>query len=267
MTGRKRTSVADIERYYDDWTRRYLEVGDDLIEACRPARTEDLLSYYISSIGLRPGQHLLDAGCGVCGPAVFFARHLDVTIDALTLSQVQVDIARQIITDAGVGDRVSVRKGNFDRLPELYPLASFDGVMFLEALGHAEHPDRVLRDVWAMLKPGGFLYIKDFFARETDDPDGHEQIARVTQQIDAIYAYNTLDLHQVLRSARKTGFKIEFIKSPGFDIDIRVRESFERRNGIDIFAGLKEFTPTDWLELRLLKDEGYNVNFKARLDG
>lgn len=266
MTGGKRTSVADIERYYDEWTQRYLEVGDNLIEACRSARTEDLLNYYITSIGLHPGQHLLDAGCGVCGPAVFFATRLAVTIDALTISQVQVDLARQLIADAGVGDRVSIRKGNYDRLPDLYPVSSFDGVIFLEALGHAEHPEGVIRDVWTVLKPGGFLYIKDFFARETDDPDGHDQVARVTRTIDESYAYNTLDLHRVLRAARKVGFKIELIKSPGFEIDSRVRELFERRNGIDIFGGLAEFVPTDWLELKFLKDEGYNTNFPARLD-
>lgn len=263
---RRPASAADVERYYDEWTHRYLEAGDHLIEACRPARTEDLLNYYIKSIGLRPGQHLLDAGCGVCGPAVFFATQLSVTIEALTISQVQVEIAQRLIAEAGVGERVSVRKGDYNRLKELYPPSSFDGVMFLEALGHAEHPERVIRNAWTVLKPGGFLYIKDFFARETDDPDGQSQVARVTRNIDEHYAYNTLDLHQLLRAARKIGFKIGVIKSPAFDIDIRVRALFESRNGIDIFAPLPEFIPTDWLELGFIKDEGYNVNFSPRLD-
>ncbi len=266
MTARTRVSAADVERYYDEWTQRYLEVGENLIEACRPARTEDLLSYYVTSIGLRPGQHLLDAGCGVCGPAVFFATHLPVTIEALTVSQVQVEVARQLIAEAGVADRVSVRKGNYDDLPSLYPPASFDGVMFLEALGHAERPDHVIRNVWTVLKPGGFLYIKDFFARETDDPDGRRKVSAVTTNIDQSYAYNTLDLHQVLRAARKVGFRIDVIKPPGFEIDIRVRAQFEERNGINIFGGFPEFNPTDWLELKFIKDERYNVNFSARLD-
>jgi 2-polyprenyl-3-methyl-5-hydroxy-6-metoxy-1,4-benzoquinol methylase len=264
---RRKACAADVERYYDAWTQRYLEAGDSLIEACRPARTEDLLSYYIASIGLRAGQHLLDAGCGVCGPAVFFATQLPVTIEALTISQVQVDIAKRLIAEAGVEGRVSVRKGDYARLAELYPPASFDGVMFLEALGHAERPEQVIKNAWAVLKPGGFLYIKDFFARETDDPDGQSRVARVVRNIDEHYAYNTLDLHQLLRAARKIGFKIGVIKSPAFDIDIRVRALFESRNGIDIFATLPEFIPTDWLELTFIKDEQYNVNFSPRLDG
>ena len=267
MTGRARTAAADVERYYDEWTHRYLEVGENLIEACRPASTEELLRYYIKSIGLQPGQHLLDAGCGVCGPAAFFARHLPVTIDALTISQVQVDLARQVLADAGVSDRVSVRKGNYDDLPNLYSPATFDGVLFLEALGHAERPEHVIRNAWTVLKPGGFLYIKDFFARETDDPEGRRRVASVTRNIDDSYAYNTLDLHQVLRAARKVGFRIDAIKSPGFEIDIRIRAQFEERNGISIFGGLPEFVPTDWLELRFLKDEGYNANFSACLAG
>jgi hypothetical protein len=117
-----------------------------------------------------------------------------------------------------------------------------------------------------VLKPGGFLYIKDFFVRETDDSDGHSRVARVTRNIDEFYAYNTLDLHELLSAARKVGFKIGVIKSPGFDIDVRVRTQFESRNGIDIFAPLPEFIPTDWLELSFIKDERYNVNFCPRLD-
>lgn len=265
--GRPPASAAEVERYYDEWTHRYMEAGDELIEACRPARTEDLLSYYITSIGLRAGQHLLDAGCGVCGPAVYFATQLPVTIEALTISQVQVDIAKRLIAEAGVGERVSVRKGDYARLADLYPPSSFDGVMFLEALGHAERPEHVIANSWTVLKPGGFLYIKDFFARETDDPEGQRQIARVTRNIDQHYAYNTLDLHRLLGAARKIGFRIGVIKSPAFDIDIRVRALFESRNGIDIFAPLPEFIPTDWLELTFIKDERYNVNFSPRLDG
>jgi len=265
MSGWPRTAAADVERYYDEWTHRYLEVGENLIEACRPASTQDLLHYYITSIGLRPGQHLLDAGCGVCGPAAFFAQQLPVTIEALTISQVQVDLARRVLADAGVGDRVSVRKGNYDDLPSLYPPETFDGVMFLESLGHAERPEHVIRNAWTVLKPGGFLYIKDFFARETDDPDARRKVASVTRNIDDNYAYNTLDLHRVLMSARKVGFRIDVIKSPGFDIDVRIRAQFEERNGISIFGGLPEFIPTDWLELRFIRDDGYNANFSARL--
>lgn len=266
ITGRSRNSVADVERYYDEWTHRYLEVGENVIEACRPAKTEDLLDYYIVSMGLSDGMHLLDAGCGVCGPAIHFAQRLAVTIESLTISQVQVEIARQLINEAGVGERLSLRKGDYHCLAALYPPASFDGVMFLEALGHAEHPETVLKQAWTVLKQGGFLYLKDFFARETDDPEGQSRIARVRNNIDADYAYNTLDLSQVLSAVRKLGFRIAVIKSPEFTDDLRIRALFESRHGINIFGPLPEFIPNDWLELKFIKDEGYNVNFYPRLN-
>jgi len=256
-----KNSVKDVERYYDTWTDRYLEAGDNLIEAFRTKDTTELLNYYMKAAGMKSGMRLLDAGCGVCGPSIYFANQLDVQIDAVTISKVQIDIARKLIEEAGVGHKITLQRGDYHFLNNLYPENTFDGVFFLESLGHAENPAKVIKNVFPVLKQGGFLYIKDFFLRETDNKAGKKNIETVRNNINRLYAYNTLELHGVLTAARKTGYKIIFIKSPEFVDDISERVRFEQVNDINIFGGLPEFIPNDWLELKFRKDENYNANF------
>jgi len=265
LFAKSKNSIGDVAQYYDQWTDRYLEVGENLIEAYRTKNINELLNYYIQSMGLKDGMHLLDAGCGVCGPAIHFAKHLAVEIDALTISQVQIEIAQKLVAENKLTNQIKLKRGDYHNLSELYPANSFDGVFFLEALGHAQYPSKVILNTLPVLKEGGFLYIKDFFLRETDDKQGKRNIKKVKKNIDKSYAYNTLDLHEILTAARKAGYKIGYIKSPEFSDDIEMRVEFEKRNNIDIFKGVPPFIPNDWLEIKLLKDSSYNHNFHPLL--
>src|SRR5262249_26000618 len=150
-------------------TEKYLEFFGESIQAHRPSREEDLLDYLMTQAGIRDGQHVLDAGCGVCGPARHFARKRQITIEAVTISPVQVQIARERNRDPGLGDRVNVTLGDFHQLAGIYGREAFDLAYFLESLSHSSRPGEVLRSVYEVLKPGGIVYIKDFFilVRET----------------------------------------------------------------------------------------------------
>jgi SAM-dependent methyltransferase len=244
---------ARVAQYYDDWTDRYLAVGGDVIQACRTTAVEDLLRYTMASAGIRDGQRILDAGCGVCGPAAFFAQAADVRVEALTISPVQAGKARALCAERDVAERVTVRQGDYHELATLYAHDSFDLILFLESLGHAADPARVLREAHAVLKPGGTLYIKDFFLRETTDRGLASRMRTLVSRIRDAYAYNVPDLHLVLGTLRGSGFALEFVRSPSFADDIGVRAAFEARNGIRLFEGMAEFTPCEWLEIRARK--------------
>ena len=125
-------------------------------------------------------------------------------------------------------------------------------MLFLEALGHAARPDIVLAGAVRVLKPGGVLYIKDFYPRETDDPQLKVRIAKTVDNINREYYYNVLDLHETLTTLRKQGMTIGSIKPFEFESDIAVREEFERRFGIEVFEG-GEFVPAEWLEMKFEK--------------
>lgn len=101
---------------------------------------------------LRPGQHLLEVGCGWGGFAAFAAQEIGCKVTAITLSKEQHAYASQRIQQAGLSDRVEVRRqdyrdteGRFDRIAS---------IEMFEAVGEAYWPQFFdkLRD---SLKPGG----------------------------------------------------------------------------------------------------------------
>ncbi len=245
--------IDAVERYYDEWTGRYLEVYGDMIQAFRSADDKDTLSRIANSIGFKPGEHVLDAGCGVGGPARFFAKQHNVTLEGLTLSQVQVDTAKEKNIAAGLDDKINIRKGDFHLLTGHFHRERFDKVLFLESLGHSKNPEEVLKGAFEVLKPGGHVYIKDFYAKESDDPEYQAYIDRLVNNINVAYSYNTLDLNVVLKAMRRAGFEVEYIRPVPIEHDVQVRTDFESKFGIDLFEGGLDFPYADWLEIKCWK--------------
>jgi ubiquinone/menaquinone biosynthesis C-methylase UbiE len=119
--------------------------------------------------GVLPGHRVLDAGCGVCGPAVDIARHHpEVTVDSVTLSPRQAEAARGRVEEAGLGGRVRVHVGDYHALP--FADGEFDVALFLESACYSYDPAALFREVARVLRPGGRVLVKDVFRRAGDFP-------------------------------------------------------------------------------------------------
>ncbi|QKG71875.1 SAM-dependent methyltransferase [Erythrobacter mangrovi] len=66
------------------------------------------LAHIAAKLALRPGDTVLDIGCGWGGMAIYLAQHYDVRVVGITLSEEQVALARQRVVEAGVADKVSI---------------------------------------------------------------------------------------------------------------------------------------------------------------
>ena len=73
--------------------------------------------------GIRPGDHVLEIGCGWGGFAEFAASQLDCRVTGLTISKEQLAFAQQRIQKAGLADRADFRlqdyrdeTGQYDRI-------------------------------------------------------------------------------------------------------------------------------------------------------
>jgi cyclopropane fatty-acyl-phospholipid synthase-like methyltransferase len=82
---------TETATFYDKNTDKFLNVYGEVIQAFRTKNVNDYLDYTIESAELKDGQSILDAGCGVGGPASYFASKLKCTIQGLTISNVQAE--------------------------------------------------------------------------------------------------------------------------------------------------------------------------------
>lgn len=90
-------------------------------------------------MGLEPGQHVLEIGCGWGGFAEFAAGEVGARVTGITISPRQFAFASERIQRAGLGDRVEIRlqdyrdtAGRFDRIAS---------IEMFEAVGERYWPD------------------------------------------------------------------------------------------------------------------------------
>src|SRR5207245_2394626 len=82
----------------------YFAAPEDDLETAQQRK----LDYICRKLRLRPGQRLLDIGCGWGGLILHAARHYNVEAVGITLSQQQLELARRRIHEAGLQDRCRV---------------------------------------------------------------------------------------------------------------------------------------------------------------
>lgn len=242
-------SAAEIAGYYDDWTGRYVASFGDVFQACRPERTEDLIAHLIRSADLEDGMHVLDAGSGVCGPSIRIAQQVDVTIDAVTVSAVQAEIARERIAAAGLGDRITVHHADFAQLADVCAPGRFDRALFLESLCHATVLEPVLRQCAATLKPGGLLYVKDFYRRHYADAEEERWADVVSARIEEEFRLHVRNVEVVQDACHHAGVALLDTRPMAFEPSLSEWTRFATANGLDLYAGGEPIEWVEWLEL------------------
>jgi ubiquinone/menaquinone biosynthesis C-methylase UbiE len=250
--------AQQVGDFYDATNDAFLKVYGEVIQAFRTHDLRNLLDYQASMMQLKPGMHILDAGCGICGPARFFATHYGVTVAAITASAVQQQTATARNAAAGLQAQVQVVQGDYHHLATHFEAGTFDVVYFLESFGHSPDKAQAIASAWEMLKPGGLLYIKDLFVKEPAIPAHAAEIATNIARIDEAYRYNVGDLNAVLTAIRKKGFILSALKTIDIPLEdfenLTISNDFQDLTGIHRIDNLQEYLfPVDFFELVCLK--------------
>lgn len=130
----------------------YFTSQDDDLDAAQ----ERKLDYLCRKLRLRPGQRLLDIGCGWGALVIHAAKHFGVRAEGLTLSESQAEWARARIAETGLTNEATIDLRDYREI-------SSDGSQLYDAIvsvGMAEHVGREkLPDYFSAahraLKPGG----------------------------------------------------------------------------------------------------------------
>ncbi len=127
-----------------------------------PSGTEDLdaaqerkLEHICRKLRLRPGERVLDIGCGWGGLALYAAQKYGVDVVGVTLSDNQASYANDQIARAGLSARVGVPLQDYRDLDT----GSFDKIVSVGMFEHVgrSHLPEYFAHAYRLLKPGGLF--------------------------------------------------------------------------------------------------------------
>ena len=167
----------NIEHHYDlgnDFYRAWLDAGmtyssavfaepispDEPLEAAQARKIRLLLD----RLALKPGQRLLDIGCGWGSLAEIAARDYGVRVTGLTLSGEQKGYADARMAKAGLSDRVTIELTDYRDARGCYDAVA--SVEMAEAVGQDYWP-AYLQSIARLLAPGGRAALQLISIRES----------------------------------------------------------------------------------------------------
>ncbi len=112
----------------------YWADGVETLEQAQEAK----LAHIAAKLALEDGQTVLDIGCGWGGMAIYLARHFNVNVMGITLSEEQLALAKERTEAAGVADRVTFQLVDYRDLASTG--ATFDRIVSVGMFEHVGRP-------------------------------------------------------------------------------------------------------------------------------
>jgi len=157
--------------FYSLWLDRQMQYScayfpdgsEDLDEA-----QEKKIAHICRKLRLKPGERLLDIGCGWGGLAISAAKDFGVTAHGVTLSDKQAAYAQEKINRMEMADRVQVEMCDYRELEK----ESFDKIVSVGMFEHVgrSHLPEYFSHVYQLLKPGG-LFLNHGISRRAQPAD------------------------------------------------------------------------------------------------
>lgn len=169
---------------------------------------------------LKPGDHVLDAGCGVGGTALWMAADCGVTVRGVTLSERQVARAKRAADERGMSDVVSFHCEDFTAVNA--PDESFDAIVIIESLCHLADKSAFFQEAFRLLKPGGKVVVADYMRVRDDASERETRIMEQWRDGWSISDLGTPEGHD--QAARAAGFSDTLVR----DVTQNMRPSLRR---------------------------------------
>jgi SAM-dependent methyltransferase len=112
---------------------------------------------FVASLGLQPGQRVLDVACGVGNAAVAAAR-AGAVATGLDIAEQAIEQARARVASQGLAIRFDV--ASFESMP--YDDASFDVLLSMFGVMFAPHPERAAAELARVCRPGGLIALANW---------------------------------------------------------------------------------------------------------
>jgi cyclopropane-fatty-acyl-phospholipid synthase len=173
----KATDAASISYHYDlsndfyqlwldqemVYSCAYFKTGDETLEQAQ----QDKFHHLCRKLRLKPGEYLLDVGCGWGGLARFAAREYGVKVFGITLSREQLALGRERVKAEGLQDKVDLQLLDYRDLPQDGRFDKVVSVGMFEHVGHA-NLELYTQRLFGAVREGGLVMNHGITAKHTD---------------------------------------------------------------------------------------------------
>jgi cyclopropane-fatty-acyl-phospholipid synthase len=173
----KATDAASISYHYDLSNEFYqLWLDKEMVYSCAYFKTgeesleqaqQDKFHHLCRKLRLKPGEYLLDVGCGWGGLARFAAREYGVKVFGITLSREQLALALERVKAEGLQDKVDLQLLDYRDLPQDGRFDKVVSVGMFEHVGHA-NLELYTQRLFGAVREGGLVMNHGITAKHTD---------------------------------------------------------------------------------------------------
>ena len=193
----------------------YFAKGDESLDQAQ----ESKLDHICRKLRLRPGERLLDIGCGWGGLIMHAAKRYGVFALGITLSDAQAELARERIASAGLGDCCHVELRDYRQLTNEHQFDKISSVGMVEHVGDARL-DEYFASAYRALRPGGLFLNHGIVSIDASRPESARSklAARAWRRGQFIDRYvfpdgELLPSARVIGSAELAGFEVRDVES------------------------------------------------------
>jgi cyclopropane-fatty-acyl-phospholipid synthase len=221
LRGRTHSKTRDrqaVSFHYDvsnDFYRLWLDPA--MIYSCAYFKSPDddlntaqaqKLDYICRKLRLRPGERLLDIGCGWGGLIIHAARYHGVQAVGITLSEQQRAFAQKRINDVGLSSHCEVQLLDYRDAAQLGEFEKLVSVGMVEHVGENALPE-YFRCAFQLLKPGG-VFLNHGIGRAGNRQKSAEQA------FTDVYVFpdgELIPLSTTLHCAEEAGFEVRDVEN------------------------------------------------------
>ena len=111
-------------------------------------------------LDMKPGDKILDAGCGQGVNSIYLARHDRVDVTGITITPREVAVSKRLAKKEKLKGSVTFELGDYQDLE--YEDETFDIIFTYETLFHCKDVKKTMKEFLRVLKPGGKVLFVEY---------------------------------------------------------------------------------------------------------